>query len=302
MTTPTTRSNRLPKHRRMPKQAPPIHLTERDRALLYDLYHFRFLPTALVVARHFGSATRGRNRLKLLFHHGYVDRHFLPTAGPGTGEAIYGLGPAATSELATTYGLEPADVKRRRKPVEPFFIAHELEIARFRIRVGELGAPLGVGTTDWTEGSAATLRLPGGRLTPDAIGWVRTRKARFAFALEVDRGTMTVGRVRAKFDRYAEAAASGALGALLDARRFRLLVIASSTKRLISLERAAREARATNVWLAPSEVVATDFLLEPRWLRPGKPGHLPLFRREQIFDVTQTPGGPQYRVPPNPDS
>ena len=298
MTRQTTPSKRLPKNRRAPKQAPHIHLTERDRALLYELFHFRFLPTSLLVTRHFGSPTRGRNRLKLLFHHGYLDRHFLPTAGPGTGEAIYGLGPAATAELATTYGLEPADIKRRRKPVEPFFIAHHLEVARFRLRLGGIGAPLGVGITDWREGGTATMKVPSGRLIPDGLGWVKSRKARFAFALEVDRGTMTVGRVRAKFDRYVEAAAAGALGPLLGASRFRVLVLAPSTRRLISLERAAREAGAKNVWLAPSEVIDDDFLLEPRWLRPGTAEHVPLMRRDHIFDVTETPGGRQYRLPP----
>src|SRR4051794_4526638 len=99
MTNPTTPSKRLPKHRRAPKQAPPIQLTDRDRALLYDLYHSPSPPPGLGVPGPSGPATRGRNRLKLLSPHGFVDRHFLPTAGPGTGEAIYGLGPAATAEL-----------------------------------------------------------------------------------------------------------------------------------------------------------------------------------------------------------
>ena len=217
MTKTTTQLNRLPKFQRAPKLAPRIRLTDRDRALLYDLFHYRALPTSLVIERQFGSATRGRNRLKLLFHHGYVDRHFPPSVGPTTSEAVYTLGPAAVAELATFYGLEPGEIRRRRmnRRIDSLFLAHELLVARFRIRLATSGAPQGVGIYDWRENGEAELTVRNGaepaRITPDGMGWVRSKKARFAFCLEADRGTMTVGRVRQKFERYQDVQRTGAM-------------------------------------------------------------------------------------------
>jgi len=288
--TQMTPSKNLPKTRRQPKLAPGLRLTDRDREVLYDVWTFRYLPTSLIIERRFGSATRGRARLKLLYHHGFVDRHFLPTAGPGVGEAIYSLGPAAVPELASFYGLEPAELKRRRRPVEPFFIAHHLAVARFRSRVGSVATADGVGLYDWREERAARLNLPGGEtLVPDGIAWLATPRARFAFCLEVDRGTMTVGRVRTKFERYREVERTGLLTRLMGAERFRVLVVASSTRRLRSLHEAAEGANARGVWLTTEEAVASDPVREPVWLRPGVPGHFPLFRPEQVSGKSPDP-------------
>lgn len=298
--TKTTQSRRLPKFHRAPKLAGPIQLTDRDRELLYTLFHYRFLPTSLLAARHFGSATRARNRLKLLFHHSYLDRTFLPTVGPALGEAIYSLGPAAVPELATVYGLDPAAIKRKRQRVEPFFLAHELLVARFRLRLAQFGAPHGVGMKDWREGAAATLTVEGRdrsgefrseRITPDGMAWLASPRARFAFCLEADRGTMTVGRVRTKFVRYGIAQESGAMRRHFGAERFRVLVVAPSEKRLASLKQAAEGGGAPNVWLTTEDQLERDLVAEAVWQRPGKTERFPLFRPEQLGSNRPKKGG-----------
>lgn len=288
MTKTTTQSSRLPKFERAPKRAPRIRLTDRDRALLYDLFHYRALPTSLVVERQFGSATRGRNRLKLLFHHGYVDRHFPPSVGPATSEAVYTLGPAAVSELATFYGLEPGEIRRRRmsRRIDSLFLAHELLVSRFRIRLAASGAPDGVGIHDWRENGEAELAAGNGRepdrITPDGIAWVRSKKARFAFCLEADRGTMTVGRVREKFERYQDVQRAGAMQKAFGAARFRVLVIAPTERRLASLKAAAESVRARNVWLACEADLAQNLVTDPMWARAGRTERFPLLKGEQI--------------------
>lgn len=290
--TQTTPSRRLPKAVRAKRLAPRIQLTDRDRAILYDLYHYRFLPTSLLVERHFGSPTRARSRLKLLFHRGFVDRTFPPSAGPATAEAVYSLGPAATSELATAYGLDPTAIARRRRKVEPLFAAHQLLITRFRLRIAYAGAPHGVQIKDWRDEGDALLdfharsrtgAMARGRLTPDGMGWIESKRARFAFCLEADRGTMTVGRVRAKFERYLAAQAAGAVKARLGADRFRVLVLAPSERRLASLAQAAVAAGSPNVWLATEAALEADPVLDPVWIRAGAKDPYPLFRAEQVF-------------------
>jgi hypothetical protein len=304
MTTRTTQSKRLPRFERAPKRAPRIRLTDRDRELLYTLYHYRFLPTLLLIERHFGSETRGRNRLKLLYHHGYVDRTFLPSVGPSTGEAIYSLGPAAVAELVTFYGLAPEDIRRKRGRVEPFFIAHQLLVARFRLKLAYVGAPKGIGLRDWREEHAAELRfesrsddgsLEAQRIVPDGMAWLVSKRARFAFCLEADRGTMTVGRVRSKFERYRQAQLTGAMKEHFGAERFRVLVTAPSERRLDSLADAAAESGARNVWLATEEALAGDPILGAVWRRPGKSGHFPLLRTEQISATSTRKDHPTKR-------
>jgi hypothetical protein len=285
----TTPSKRLPKFKRAPRAAPRIRLTDRDRAVLYDLHHYRFLPTSLIRRRHFGSETRARSRLKLLYHHGFVDRMFLPSAGPTTSEAIYSLGPAAVGELAVFYGLEPAQLKRRRRPVEPFFVEHELLVARFRMHVAYAGAPKGVAIRDWRDGDRAKLLTPASGpdgsetdrpITPDGMGWVYSKVARFAFCFEADRGTMTVGRVRTKFERYQRA--GDAVKAALGADRFRVLVVAPSQKRLASLRAAVESAHTRNVWLVTEQALEGDLVADSVWERAGVAGHFPLLTAKQL--------------------
>jgi len=296
--TQTTQSKRLPKFKRAPKQAPPIRLTDRDRELMLSVYHYRFLPTSLIVRRHFGSLTRGRARLRGLYHHKYVDRHYLPTQGPTTSEAIYSLGPAAVPELAAFYGFDPADVKRRRRRVEPMFLAHQLAIARFRIGVAYAGAPNGIGFADWLDETEGRMRFQGEdergglrtlTLAPDGMSWLRSKRARFAFALEVDRGSMPLGRIEHKFRRYQQADAAGALRPLLGAERFRILVLAPSERRAQGIVTAAERAQAANVWVATDAALEADPALEPLWQRPGSGERLPLFRQSQVFDPKDKP-------------
>lgn len=286
----TTPSKRLPRFERRPKEAPRIQLTDRDRELCYTLYHYRRLPTSLLIERHFGSATRGRNRLKLLYHHGYLDRTFPPTPGPATAEAIYSLGPAAVPELAVFYGLPTEEIRRRRRVGDPLFAAHELLVATTRLRLAYAGAPVGVGLKDWKEGPDARLeteaRDPQGNLTvrpvtPDGMGWVQSQAARFAFCLEADRGTMTVGRVREKFARYRVAGPEAKR--VLGASRFRVLVVAPSARRIDSLRAAAEAAQCPNVWLTTEAALAGNPVTDAVWERAGVSGVFPLFKPAQLL-------------------
>lgn len=308
MTTRTTRSN-LPRFRRDPDRAAPIRLTDRDREVFYTLFHYRYLTTSLLIERHFGSATRGRTRLRLLYHHGFLERTWLASVGPATGEAIYSLGRAAIPELVAFYGLEPDDIRRRRKKVEPLFVAHELLVARFRLRIAYTGAPIGVSIADWRDGGDAKLRvetqdlrtgaLRTETLTPDGVGRVVSRRARFTFAVECDRGTMTAGRVREKFRRYVAASATGAFADRFGAERFRVLVVVPSAKRLSSLKAAARDVGARRVWLTTEYALTTaDPIRTAIWHPATKDVALPLLKPEHLG----LPGGESGPRRTSPDT
>ena len=52
----------------------PLKLTPRDMALLRDVGEYRFLNTEQLLALHEGSRRNLKERLSLLYHHGYLDR------------------------------------------------------------------------------------------------------------------------------------------------------------------------------------------------------------------------------------
>jgi hypothetical protein len=110
---------------------------------------------------------------------------------------------------------------------------------------------------------------------------------------------MTVGRVRSKFDRYDEAAKRGVLTRQFGAERFRVLVVARSMRRLISLHRAAEQAGAQNVWLTTEEALGDNPILDDVWLRAGKGGQFALLRRDQVFERVAAEGDETWRVPPS---
>lgn len=311
--TQTTRSNRLSRFVREPKKVGGMVVTDRDRAILYDLYHHHFLPTSLIAERHFQTIFRARHRLKLLFHHGYVTRAYLPTVGANTSEAIYSLDKGAIPELATCYGLAPEAITRRvRKKIEPFFVEHRLLVTRIRMRLGSAGSRFGIGLYDWRDDDTARMTYEGfdrrtdspttmQTLVPDGMGWVKSRKARFAFCLEADRGTMSRRRMRTKFERYRDVATSGVFTRHFGAERFRVLVTAPGPGRAGSLRKIAEAVGGSNVWLTTEAGLSENVVLAPIWQRAGHEGRFSLFTRQQVFDATETPAGRRWVVPERPD-
>src|SRR5208337_1684652 len=64
---------RRPRFRRV-ETPPPFQLTARDLAILHAVARYRFLSSTLIVSLVGGSPQQILRRLRLLFHHGYIDR------------------------------------------------------------------------------------------------------------------------------------------------------------------------------------------------------------------------------------
>src|SRR5664280_922296 len=85
---------RLPRFKRAPTVAP-MRLTERDREIIRLVHRHRFLRSSQIIALLGGSPQHLLRRLKLLYHHGYLER---PRAQidyyhqGGSHHIIYGLG------------------------------------------------------------------------------------------------------------------------------------------------------------------------------------------------------------------
>jgi hypothetical protein len=99
--------SRLPRFNRVPTVAP-FQLTERDRDIIRLVHRHRFLRSHQIIALLGGSSQQLSRRLKLLYHHGYLER---PRAQlqyyerGGSKSITYGLGNKGGALLKQELGI-----------------------------------------------------------------------------------------------------------------------------------------------------------------------------------------------------
>jgi hypothetical protein len=136
----------LPRYRRAPLQAPGLVLTVRDEALLEDVWRYGFLTTTQIEllrgastepALRFVSRLTLTRRLKLLFHHRYLQRLPRPLA-QGSQEPVYVL----DREGARVLSLQHGEVGARPASRLPKTVAlgHGLSIVQVRVALAVAGA------------------------------------------------------------------------------------------------------------------------------------------------------------------
>jgi hypothetical protein len=222
-------------------------LMPRDLDLMALLGRFRRLTAEQIrVAVPFGSVQTASYRLQRLWQHAYVERDFWPVAVGGA-PAIYRLGPLGQRALAAYRGDNGAAYPMASGNQERLFLEHALAVNDVLIAF-VVAARLAGGQLDWSIPAKPLDRLPDpmdpGKkvpILPDAeVTYNTTGRKRHIF-LEVDRGTEASKRFGAKARGYLAYLASGNYEQRYGLRRFRLLVVAPSTKRRDTLERAVRE-------------------------------------------------------------
>jgi hypothetical protein len=110
-----------------------IRLTERDEELVVDLYLHRAMSRLQIQNLYFNSLSRVNMRLRQLYDHGYLMRHYLPLARYGS-LAIYTPGPSAIPIIAVRTETEPTEVRRHcRSDRGPVYLEHGLAIVDFRL-------------------------------------------------------------------------------------------------------------------------------------------------------------------------
>src|SRR5579862_3640817 len=99
-------SRRLPRFNRSPEAAP-MQLTERDREIMCEVHRHRFLRSSHILALIPGSGQQCLRRLKLLYHHRYLERPTSQRDGHhygGSQKMVYGLGDKGAALLKTEPG------------------------------------------------------------------------------------------------------------------------------------------------------------------------------------------------------
>ena len=111
-----------------------MHLTERDRKIIQLVGRHRFLRSRHIIALIGGSPQQLLRRLKLLYHHGYLER---PRAQldyyqqGGSQAMVYGLGKKGGALLKDDFDLPFPDLNwsEKNRAIGRLFLEHALLIS-----------------------------------------------------------------------------------------------------------------------------------------------------------------------------
>lgn len=277
-------------------ELPTITLQERDRSILKLVHDHRFITTEEIMALTPGSRRNLYERLKLLFHHRYLDRIGYDLYSP----MIYALANRGADILTHYYGIDRHQINWRTKNREAHhhYIHHTLMVSRFRTALLPALASLGATLTSWgRDGDVheqvtyrdASKRLRG-VIIPDASFTIEHEGREHRFYLEADRSTMTHDRYLAKLQAYYHY--------WLQHRRqdrglpgFRVLTLTISPERCENLRRLAQSidggGRGLNLfWFLCEQDYQTtpQLLIAPIWRTPTDDISRALFARRGDVD------------------
>lgn len=239
-----------------------VVLQERDRHLLRELAVMRVVDReqAKQVAG-FGSTTRVNLRLLYLTRAGLLRRFFLGTIAGGK-KSLYAL----SAKGAALIG-EPQRGPWRRQDeliVADFFVQHQLV-------VNEIYCALkyGAARESFRRWQVFYQPLtPQIGLIPDGYAEIKTASESLAFFLEVDLGTESLRVWKEKVRNYLQYAVSGEFEREFRQRQFRVVVLAHSERRLLSIRKIVASATEKIFWFASLEDLRKNGFFGSVWLRP----------------------------------
>lgn len=237
----------------------------RDRHLLSEVGIMRIIDremTQLVAG--FGSVTQVSLRLLELTRAGLLRRFFVGTAGSGR-KAIYTLSLKGAELVNSVYGgihrpsgkLVTADA----------FVDHQMSINEVYLALKYRPIPRAdVRLARWY-----TFHHPISeaiKLTPDAYFELAAASEVRGMFLEVDLGTEALKVWQQKTAYYLQLAVSGEFQSKFRQPRFRVLVIASSERRLKNIRDVIAKSTDKIFWFTTFEDIHRDGIWSTVWLRP----------------------------------
>jgi DNA-binding Lrp family transcriptional regulator len=307
--------SRLPRFKRALTVAP-MRLTERDRDIIRLIYRHRFLRSSQIIALLGGSPQHLLRRLKLLYHHGFLER---PRAQidyyhqPGSRHIIYGLGNKSWTFLKQELGVAFREVSwgEKNRAIGRIFLEHALLVSDVMVSL-ELACRKHDGIKLLYEDELAlrserqpfqwrVKRQDGIKLgnIPDRIFALEypdqnDQPQRVHFFLEADRGTMPVvrsGLTQTSFYRkllaYEATWTQKIHQRHLGIHRFRVLTVTTIAARVKSLlEACSQLKRGHGLFLFADQTVLEKDLFSAVWRR-GKSSEA-----AGILDLPKLASGP----------
>jgi len=224
---------------------PPFRLMERDLRILADLYLHRAISRdQLIGLGHFNSVPRCNSRINRLIQAGLA-RRIYPQSGSGS-QAIYSVGPGATSILVARVNVPKAEVApKASRAVPPLFLAHTLGLVDLRVAFQRQAQTAGFSIEVWLpepscrhEYSIKDHPLADWRrhvLKPDAYVKLSKEGRSRHYFLELDLGHVSHGQFAKKVDSYRRYLDLGLFTEVYAAKTFGVLVVTTGDHRLCHL-------------------------------------------------------------------
>ena len=211
----------------------------------------------------FTSDSRTNRRLTKLTHAGFLKRFYLGRNGVGA-PAFYTL----TRLGAWTAEVESRSPRRMRDEVlfADAFTQHQLVINAVYLKLKYQPLPEGLMFKRWI-----VFREPIAHavpLIPDGYAEVQTPQELEALFLEVDLGNEHLHIWRKKAKQYLNFALYGQFNQLFHLRRFRVLVVVNSLRRIMWLRKAVAKVTSKIFFFATIDEINRDGVFGTRWLRP----------------------------------
>ena len=233
---------------------------ERDRRLLEELPIMRVIDReqAKIVAG-FGSTTRANTRLLALVRAGLLRRFFL-----GSRKSLYAL----SEKGAQLVGVPLWGPRRRTDEVlvANFFVEHQLAINDVYCALKFGATQTGVSFRRWRSFKKTVSKDC--HVIPDGYVELETPMESIAAFLEIDLGQERGPVWKNKAKNYVQLARSGEFERLFGVKRFRVLVLTTSVRRVHSLRKTISEITSKLFWFTTFEAARSHGFLAPVWYRP----------------------------------
>lgn len=269
---------------------PNMRLTERDVDILKAIAEYRILRQDHIQQLFFGSKSTTQYRLSHLYQHGFLNRHFLPVYA-GWSPTLYTLDKRGVALLKTICGIDRVMVWDAENGHE--FLSHTLAINDFRVAVTVACRQAGYTLAQWID--EASLKADYDRVTitdhkgkkqsvsliPDSYFTIETPKGRASFFLEMDMGTMTLGRFQSKIRAYLAYLESKAYQQRYQTKSLRVLTVTTRAARSANLKATTEQIHRERLfWFTHQALVTVDQVLHaPIWQLVGYDTQHPLIPR-----------------------
>ena len=241
-----------------------LTIQHRDRQLLRELDTMRVVDReqARVVAP-FGSVRRANDRLLSLTRAGFLRRIFIPSPLVGQ-KALYTL--SAKGAALVSARLPGLPLRQSRFGASPFLL-HRLAINEFYLTVKYRPLPASdLRLLRWISfREPLTQALP---LIPDGYFEIAGTGTVRAIFLEVDLGSESSLVWQKKTQLYVQMAISGACQELFRQPQFRVLVVATTARRLGHIRAAIAKFTDKIFWLSTFDEIQQRGFWSSVWLRP----------------------------------
>jgi hypothetical protein len=240
-------------------------LQDRDRKLLAELAVMRVIDRELAkVVAGFGSTTRANTRLLALTEAGYLKRKFVGTIFGGR-KAVYGL---SRKGLAIGSAANPAGPDNARKiSYSELFLEHQLRVNQVYVWVKH--EPIPLANCRFHRWISFTGRLSKtSPIIPDGYFEIQHESQVKALFLEVDLGTEALRIWRKKIEGYLKFAVAGEFSKLSDLTQFKVMVIASSERRVESIRQVAAKFTDKVFRFASFETINREGFWSAIWQKP----------------------------------